>query len=59
MDKPLKDFEYMAPVFRVDDLGRSLAFYREQPGFYASDFRTFDLPEALFTGRPGQLRCQN
>jgi catechol 2,3-dioxygenase-like lactoylglutathione lyase family enzyme len=33
MDDSPKDFEHLAPVLRVHNLGRSLAFYREQLGF--------------------------
>jgi len=33
MDTPVKQFSHIAPVFRVHDLARSVAFYREQLGF--------------------------
>ena len=33
MDEPSTTFSHIAPVFRVNDLARSLAFYREQLGF--------------------------
>ena len=33
MDEPLASLTYVAPVFRVTDLARSLTFYREQLGF--------------------------
>ena len=33
MNRPLGSFSYIAPVFRVTDLARSLAFYRGQLGF--------------------------
>ena len=33
MDEPSTSFRYIAPVFRVRDLARSLAFYRGQLGF--------------------------
>ena len=33
MDEPATSFSHIAPVFRVKDLARSLAFYREQLGF--------------------------
>ncbi len=33
MNEPSTSFSYIAPVFRVKDLARSLAFYREQLGF--------------------------
>ena len=33
MDDPSASLSYIAPVFRVADLSRSLAFYRDQLGF--------------------------
>jgi catechol 2,3-dioxygenase-like lactoylglutathione lyase family enzyme len=44
MDPPLKQFSHIAPVFRVRDLARSVAFYREQLGF---DQAAFELKEHL------------
>jgi catechol 2,3-dioxygenase-like lactoylglutathione lyase family enzyme len=33
MSEPIKSLSYIAPVFRVGDISRSLAFYRDQLGF--------------------------
>jgi catechol 2,3-dioxygenase-like lactoylglutathione lyase family enzyme len=33
MNEPPKNLGYIAPVFRVGDISRSLAFYRDQLGF--------------------------
>ena len=33
MSEPIKSLSYIAPVFRVKDISRSLGFYRDQLGF--------------------------
>ncbi len=33
MSRPAADLSYIAPVLRVEDLARSLAFYRDRLGF--------------------------